>query len=143
MRNLYLVQASNTYVGRGFKAAYLPYAVGHLVAIHRIDEFYSEIKGLLCKMGVEDDIIEELISYQKTVLKLPYKNNYSVDFEYDWTGYFDNAISGNPQSLEKTRIRLSVNNEVHRTNWSDYALEAVWFGVNGITLNPSLESEYI
>ena len=38
MRNLYLVQASNTYVGRGFKAAYLPYAVGLLAAYAFEDE---------------------------------------------------------------------------------------------------------
>ena len=38
MKNIYMVQASNTYVGRGFKAAYLPYAVGLLVAYAFEDE---------------------------------------------------------------------------------------------------------
>lgn len=38
MKNIYMVQASNTYVGRGFKAAYLPYAVGLLTAYAFSDE---------------------------------------------------------------------------------------------------------
>ena len=32
MKNIYMVQASNTYSGNSFKAAYLPYAVGLLIA---------------------------------------------------------------------------------------------------------------
>ena len=66
-----------------------------------------------------------------------------VDFEYDWAKYFREALAGEYSPLEKKRIRISVDNEVHRTNWKDYALEAVWFGVNGITLNPGMKSEYI
>ena len=77
------------------------------------------------------------------MLKLPFKNNYSVDFEYDWAKYFREALAGDYHPLEKKKIRISVNNEVHRTNWKDYALESVWFGVNGITLNPGMKSEYI
>lgn len=38
MKNLYMVQASNTYTGNSFKAAYLPYAVGLLVAYAFRDE---------------------------------------------------------------------------------------------------------
>ena len=38
MKNLYMVQASNTYTGNSFKAAYLPYAAGLLVAYAFTDE---------------------------------------------------------------------------------------------------------
>ena len=51
MRNLYLVQASNTYVGRGFKAAYLPYAVGLLAACAFEDE---TIKNEYCQISGAD-----------------------------------------------------------------------------------------
>lgn len=122
---------------------WVPKKAAHLATIYRIDEFYWEIKPSLRYLGVEDDILEELLEFQKTVLKLPFKNNYSVEFEYDWAKYFTSAISGDPKPLEKKRIRISVNNEVHRTNWKEYALEAVWFGSNGITLNPGLSVEYI
>ena len=122
---------------------WVPKKVTHLMTITRIDEFYWEIKEPLRYLGIENEIIEELIRYQKTVLKLPYKNNFSKEFEYDWNKYFKNAISGNAGPLEKKKIRISVNNKVHRNNWKDYALEAVWFGVNGITINPDMTVEYI
>lgn len=117
--------------------------VAHLMTIIRIDEFYTEIKNSLHKLGIEEEIIDEIIRYQKTVLKLPMRNNFSADFEYDWDKYFRETLSGNHQPLEKRRIRISVNNEKQVTNWKEYALEAVWFGVNGIAINPNMTTEYI
>ncbi len=125
------------------EVTWMPKKATHLATVYRLDEFYWEIKDSLCYLGVEENIIEELIEYQKTVLKLPFKNHYSVDFDYDWSKYFEQALAGNYQPLEKKKIRVSIDNEVHRTNWKDYAMEAVWFGVNGITLNPGIKTEYI
>lgn len=125
------------------EATWIPKKVTHLMTITRLDEFYWEIKNSLRYLGMDDEIIEELIRYQKTAIKLPYKNNFSEEFEYDWDKYFKNILSGNVGSLEKKKIRISVNNKVHQNNWKDYALEAVWFGVNGITMNPGMSSEYI
>lgn len=122
---------------------WVPKKATHLATIYRLDEFYWEIKPSLRYLGVEDDIIEELIEFQKVILKLPYRNNYSSEFEYDWATYFTDAIAGKRKPPQKRRLRISVNNEVHRTNWKDYALEAVWFGSNGITFNPNVTIEYI
>ena len=38
MKNIYMVQSSNTYTGNSFKAAYLPYAAGLLIAYAFTDE---------------------------------------------------------------------------------------------------------
>ncbi len=125
------------------KITWVPKKVPHLATIYRLDEFYSEIKPHLRYLGVQDDIIEELIEFQKAALKLPYRNNYSVEFKKDWARYFRDALSGNYKPLEDKPIRISINNEIHASNWKDYALEAVWFGKNGITFNPGMTSEYI
>lgn len=42
MKNIYMVQASNTYSGNGFKAAYIPYAAGLLVAYAFTDKEIKE-----------------------------------------------------------------------------------------------------
>lgn len=117
--------------------------VAHLMTIIRLDEFYWEIKNSMRYLGVEDDMIEELIRFQKTMLKLPFKNHFASEFNYDWDGYFNNILSGTYKPLENRKIRIRVDNEKHQTNWKDYALEAVWFGVNGITINPGIKTEYI
>lgn len=124
-------------------ATWVPKKVAHLMTIIRLDEFYNEVKTFLCGIGVESRIVNELLRFQKTALKLPMRNNFSADFEYDWDKYFRETLSGYHQPLEKRRIRISVNNEKQVTNWKEYALEAVWFGVNGITINPGMRSEYI
>ncbi len=124
-------------------ATWVPKKVTHLMTITRLDEFYAELKAYLNGIGVESEIVDELIRFQKTALKYPMRNNFSAEFEYDWDKYFREALSGNHQPLEKNKIRISVNNEKQVANWREYALEAVWFGVNGITINPGMESEYI
>ncbi len=124
------------------EVTWVPKKVAHLATIPYIDDFYSEIRPSLIKY-VDEDIADELIEFQKTMLKQPSRNNFSVEFKRDWVSYFENALSGDYMPLEEKRIRVSVNNKVHRTDWKDYALEAVWFGVNGITMNPDVTSEYI
>ena len=124
------------------EVTWVPKKVAHLATIPYIDEFYSEIRPSLLK-HVDEDIADELIEFQKTMLKQPSRNNFSVEFKRDWMSYFENVLSGDYMPLEEKRIRVSVNNKVHRTDWKDYALEAVWFGVNGITMNPDVTSEYI
>ena len=64
--------------------------VAHLMTIIRLDEFYWEIKNSMRYLGIEDDMIEELIRFQKTMLKLPFKNHFASEFEYDWDSYFNN-----------------------------------------------------
>lgn len=125
------------------KVTWVPKKVPHLVTICRLDEFYREIKPHLRRLGVDEDIMEELLEFQKTVLKLPFRNNYSTEFKRDWIGYFKNIFSGIRKPLEEKKIRISINNEIHATNWTDYALEAIWFGKNGITFNPGITTEYI
>ena len=71
----------------------MPKKATHLATIYRLDEFYWEIKSSLRYLGIEDNIIEELLEYQKTVLKLPFNNNYSVESEYDWSKYFSDALA--------------------------------------------------
>ncbi len=122
---------------------WLPKKVSHLETIYRIDEFYDEIKPVLSEMFADDEMLEELILLQKTILKLPYKNNFSVDFNYDWKDYYLHTLTDKYSPLKKKRIRANINNSVHRDNWKDYAVESVWFGRNGITFNRNVTYEDI
>ena len=124
------------------KASWINKKVPHLAAIYRLDEFYWEIKPSLRYLGVEDEIIEELIRFQETALKLPFKNNYSVEFTKDWATYFCNAVTGKRVPLESKKTVLTISNAIHAHNWRDYAMESVWFGKNGITFNTGIKAEY-
>ncbi len=120
-----------------------PKKVPHLDAIYRLDKFYEEIKPVLSEMFEDDKLLDELILLQKTVLKLPYKNNFSVDFNYDWKEYYSNALQDKYVPLNKKATRISINNASHPENWKDYAIESIWFGKNGITFNSGISFEDI
>ena len=114
-----------------------------LDTIYRVDGFYSEIRPLLKNYGVPEEITGELIKYQKTVLKLPGRNNFSEIFSYNWHDYFKGVITDSFIPLEEKRNSVSVKNKSVPDNWKDWALESVWFNKNGITFNPVVEVEYI
>ena len=120
-----------------------PKKTPHLDTIYRLDEFYDEIKPVLAEMFEDDKMLDELILFQKSMLKLPHKNNYSVDFSYDWKEYYSHALQDKYVPLNKKAIRLTVSNISHPDNWKDYAIESVWFGRNGITFNPNISYEDI
>lgn len=111
--------------------------------IYRADTFYAEIRPLLESYGVTENIIDELIRYQKTALKLPGRNNFSETFSYNWHDYFNGIIDDRPVELEEKTNILKVMNKSVPYNWKDWALESVWFNKNGITFNPVIKVEYI
>ena len=114
-----------------------------LETIYRLDEYYAAVSELLLQIGIDSEILNELIEYQKCILKCPNRNHFSCDFNYDWHGYFTDIINGNYQPLQKIKTRVSVDNQKDLNNWEAYALNAVWFGKDGGTFNPGIHSEII
>lgn len=113
-----------------------------LDTIYRLDTFYDEIRPLLQGYGVPENIIDELIRYQKTALKLPGRNNFGEDFSYNWHDYFKGIIEDCPIELSEKPNTVRVMNKSVPDNWKEWALESVWFNKNGITFNPVVKVEY-
>ncbi len=122
---------------------WIPKKMPHLDTIYRINEFYEELKPFLTDYGVSDEIITELVKYEKTALKYPGKNNYSVDFSYNWHEYFSAFNDGESIPLVPVKNRVTVNNEYIADNWRDYAIQSAWFGKNGTTFNQGMRDEKI
>lgn len=120
-----------------------PKHVVHMDTIYRLEEYYEAMMPLFESYGIEKDILDEIIEYQKCTLKRPGHNNYSRDFTYGWHEYFTKAIAGEYEQLKKYPNRVSVNNEKNPENWSDYAREAAWFGKDGGTFNPGISNDKI
>ncbi len=125
------------------KITWAPEHVAHMDWICRLDEFYEIMRPLFASFGVEDEILDEIIMYEKCIMKRPGENNYSREFKYDWHGYFTAVLGGNYEPLEKVRNKVSVSNEKNPDTWTDYALEAAWFGKNGGAYNPGISRELL
>lgn len=122
---------------------WIPKNVAHLDTIYRIDDFYKEIEPLLLGYGIDSDKLEELIKYERTALKYPGKNDFSVDFNYNWHEYFTAILEDSYVAFEKKKNRVSVHNEYLADNWKDYAIQSTWFGKNGSTFNQGMTVELI
>ena len=122
---------------------WIPKNVAHLDTIYRIDDFYSEIKSLIMSYGVNEETYDELIRYERTALKYPGRNNFSVDFSYNWHEYFTTILEDGYVPLVKKANRVSVHNEILADNWKDYAIQSTWFGKNGSTFNQGMTAEDI
>lgn len=79
-----------------------------LELIHSHKLFYEDI--LLFLSGLSDDIdtIQELISFQKTILRKPDNREQDKDFSYNWVDYYLNLIKNGSVTLEKEHIRLQI-----------------------------------
>ncbi len=125
------------------KITWAPEHVPHMDWIFRLEELYCALSPLLLSYGIDEDVLDELIRYELCIMKRPGQNNYMQEFTYDWHSYFTAALAGNYEKLRKERTVVRVNNEKHPDTWTDYALEAAWFGKNGGTYNPGLSSETV
>lgn len=122
---------------------WIPKNVAHLDTIYRIDDFYKELEPMLLGYGIEGDKFEELIRYERTALKYPGRNNFSVDFSYNWHEYFTTILEDGYVPLVQKNNRVSVHNEILADNWKDYAIQSTWFGKNGSTFNQGVTVEEI
>ena len=117
---------------------WIPKKMPHLATIYRIDKFYEELKEILSDYIPEENVIVELIKYELTALKYPSKNNFYVDFDYNWHEYFTAFNEGDSIPLRVVKNRVSVDNEYIADNWRDYAIQSTWFGKNGSTFNQGM-----
>lgn len=122
---------------------WIPKNVAHLDTIYRIDDFYKEIKELVMSYGVDKEQYDELIRYERTALKYPGINNFSVNFKYNWHEYFTTILEDDYVPLVRKDNRVSVHNEILADNWKDYAVQSTWFGKNGSTFNQGMTVEDI
>lgn len=121
------------------KITWAPEHVAHMDWITRLDELYEFMRPFFLNYGIDEEILDELIRYEKCRLKLPNRNNFGEHFEYDWYGYFDAILEGKYEKPKKQSNTMEINNEKHPTSWREYALGAAWFGKDGGTFNPNVK----
>ena len=102
-----------------------------LQIIKDFDLFFDEITAFLGSFGIEKDIFNNLIVYQKKMIKRPSVREFSFSVAYDFPEYFQNIYNGCPDKLNKTALTVCVNDQKARDSYPDYARETVWYGRKG------------
>ncbi len=102
-----------------------------LQMICELDTFYGEIKEFLNVFSIPKPVFTELYEYQKQMVKVPGKCDFSVSLHYDIPGFVKNMTVNNPVSLEEKNVTVEVSGESVPEDLREFAREVVWYGRKG------------
>lgn len=93
-----------------------------------VDVFFREVETYLSSYNIPEDILKNLLLYQKSMINLPGRNHINLSLEYDFERYFSEISNKKYCRLEKKKNNLSIENYKNYNNWTDYARKIVWYG---------------
>ena len=99
-----------------------------LEIIKNPDLFFEEMGEFLSSFGIEEDIYENLLKYQKELLKTPGLKHKTVELDYDFYTYFGNISKEEYMPLEKKKVVLSVDCPKNPDDFFEYARINIWYG---------------
>ncbi len=113
-----------------------------LEIVNDYDSYISELVPFLSKFVAEADLLSELLSYQKMMIRKPYDCINENEYSYDFYSYFNGILKGNPHHLEKAKTRIKIYPQTTYEDLSLFAKEIVWFGRRrGLTIYNAKEIE--
>lgn len=92
------------------------------------ERFYDEIKQYIASYGADCEITDELIKYQKGIIKKMNMTRLDIALDYDFESYFDAILNNSYKPLEKRKNTVTVTEENPVATIDEYAREYVWYG---------------
>ncbi len=102
-----------------------------LTIIKNHTDFYKEISPFIKDFFDDEAFYEELMSYQKVVVKKPSLPEIVLNLHYDFYDYFSGIYSNNYRELKKADTKLLFNLSDIPGDFKEYAKKMVWYGRRG------------
>lgn len=99
-----------------------------LLCLYDFDVFFNEISAFAKRYVEDEELLNQIIGYQKAVIIRPFINNAELRFGYDFKSYFDAVLRNAYEPLNKAEISYRFSTPFHTEDWVDYAREIVWYG---------------
>lgn len=99
-----------------------------LKIVRELDKFYDEIETFLYSFDIPADILDDLLLYQRNIIKRPNHKITEYSIDYNFHEYFTNKFKGIDSKLMKRKNTIIINDNDVITNWEDYARYVVWYG---------------
>ncbi|MBO5858414.1 MAG: radical SAM protein [Clostridia bacterium] len=93
---------------------------------YEAEEFYSEVNEFLGRFGIDGEIFNELMRFQRNMTKQPFDETDEFSFSYDFLDYFRKIVDGKKAVLEKVENTVSVETKPF-DSWEDFARVVAWF----------------
>ncbi len=104
---------------------------GYLEVLRDVDRFYQEIESFLREFGIDELLLQDLLQYQKNVVRKPFDTEHTVALQHNLCEYFERNISKHVVSLKKEECTFTVRGKKIYERWDEFACEVVWYGRKG------------
>ena len=102
-----------------------------LKAMKDRDLFYEETEPFLKKYFDDEKLFEELLSYQKNIVKNPYSEGTVLELDFDFYSYFSRVYKNVYVPLEKKKNTIKIDSSDTPSDLPEYAKKIVWYGRKG------------
>lgn len=92
------------------------------------DLFYGELKPFLDSLDMEPELKNQLLRYQRLILRMPDSSPRTETFDWDFYSFINAVFRSEPAKLVKKKTRVSIKPEMHFRDIAQYGKEAVWWG---------------
>jgi len=92
-----------------------------------IDKFYEEIFNFIKQFDIDNNILSSLISYQKNIIKQPFKGDTEIENDYNFYDYFSRIYADSYSPLIKEKTVIKSEGETFNS-WDEYARFCIWYG---------------
>ena len=121
--------ADISYINPEFRFITWPYEEAMLLDfICNSEVFYEEVRPFIESFGIDSDIADNIMRYQRNLMVTRGENNAFDDFDYDLYSYFKNALENKASPLIKKECRINFYADYAPDNWEDFARHIVWYG---------------
>ena len=93
--------------------------------------FYKEIESFLSELTGDENLVDDLMQYQKAVVKSPYCIEQTVTLQHDWFRYFSAVYENRSVPFEKKETRVILRPGVIPKELPQFARDVIWFGRRG------------
>ena len=96
--------------------------------VSEYDSYFKEIEPYLNKFNVEKEIWEQLLAFQKAMLRKPFDGEKELRQDFGFYDYFEKILTGEKPLLRKESSFLGIKPESSFDEIYQYAKQTVWFG---------------
>ena len=93
-----------------------------------LDQFIDELYIFMKTFNIEEDVLENLIKFQKGIVRKLDISNVKIPLDYDFFNYFQDIYINEYSPLKKRSNTLIFEDKQPTSNWEDYAKINVWYG---------------
>ena len=99
-----------------------------LKIVMSLDDFYDEIKAFLVSFQIPSEMLDDLLIYQRNIIKRPDKTNAVYTVNHNFHEYFTGKFRSIDVKLIKRKTTVEITDGEIISTWEDYARKVVWYG---------------